>query len=295
MFLVLVVVVVGLGFIGSFAFSFNLFGNFTRGVKTERVDITFQGVERHYIVAHPRRVKGTPQILVMLHGGGFSDRAMQSRTGADGLVGKSNFVIYPEATDGIKVIPGTQGLWNAGDCCGEAAENGVDDVAFIEAVVDQVRAEYGISTSKFYVAGLSNGGMMAYKLACEIPERLNGVASVAGTIAEPNCQPADTVPLLHIHALDDQAVLYDGGCGPDCTSGHDHQSVADAVDFWAAEAGCGDATKVTYDKSGGSCVTYRGCDAPVSLCTLNSGGHEWPGTDSPTGFDATNMIWQYFK
>lgn len=103
--------------------------------------------------------------------------------------------------------------WNAGDCCGAAAQQGVDDVAFLRAVADGAVAEGLTHPESFFLFGHSNGAMMAYRFACAHPERLAGVVAVSGTLTTQGCGSAEGVTLLTIHGLLDIRVPYEGGQG----------------------------------------------------------------------------------
>src|SRR5690606_19317480 len=103
--------------------------------------------------------------------------------------------------------------WNAGNCCGRARDENVDDVAFLRAVVADVSRRASIASQRVYAIGMSNGAMMSYRLACEAGDVFHGIMTVAGTDNTKQCQPQQPVPVLHIHASDDPLVLFDGGAG----------------------------------------------------------------------------------
>src|SRR5690606_6342607 len=88
-----------------------------------------------------------------------------------------------------------------------------DDVGFLKAVIADLGRRLRIDASRVYATGMSNGGMMAYRLACEASDVFRGIAAVAGTDNTRNCRPARPVPVLHIHARDDDRVLFEGGAG----------------------------------------------------------------------------------
>jgi polyhydroxybutyrate depolymerase len=90
-------------------------------------------------------------------------------------------------------------FWNVGDCCGPPVREGVDDVAFIDALLDDLAGAYSVDPKRDFAAGMSNGAMMAYRLASELSGRIPAVATVAGTMATEGCSPTRPVPVLHVH------------------------------------------------------------------------------------------------
>jgi polyhydroxybutyrate depolymerase len=150
--------------------------------------------------------KGTRvPLVVVLHGGfGVADGAAK-QTGFDAQAERGKFlVVYPQ---------GILRSWNAGICCGPAMKNNVDDVRFITTLLDRLEADYRIDTRRVYATGISNGGMMAYRLACEAPDRFAAIAPVAATLTISGCRPPQPVSLLHIHGMEDGNVPFAGGVG----------------------------------------------------------------------------------
>ena len=97
-------------------------------------------------------------------------------------------------------------------CTGSpTCEDGVDDVPFFEALLDEIGAWADVDPDRVFATGISNGGAMSYRLACDMPERIAGIASVAGMNAAetaPGCTPSEPVPVLHIHGTDDPCAPY---------------------------------------------------------------------------------------
>jgi polyhydroxybutyrate depolymerase len=152
-------------------------------------------------------------------------------------------------------------------------------------VVADVQARVRIDPARVYATGMSNGGMMAHRLACEAADVFRAVAAVAGTEAVPNCQPSRPVSVLHIHALDDTHVLYQGGAGADAFRDRsqvmDFVSVPVTMSRWAQRLQCALPPKPVLAQPGARCEAYAGCagGAQLQLCTVDSGGHSWPGAD----------------
>lgn len=114
--------------------------------------------------------------------------------------------------DFVAVFPqGVEDSWNAGGCCGDASAEDVDDVAFLDDLIDQLVADDGVDPKRIYLTGYSNGGMMTYRYACERPDRLAGAASVAGTDFDDHCDPTEAIPFIQISGEEDPVVPVLGG------------------------------------------------------------------------------------
>jgi polyhydroxybutyrate depolymerase len=187
--------------------------------------------------------------------------------------------------------------WNAGVCCGSAASSGADDTAWILAVLDGLEAELCVDSDRVYATGLSNGAFMAYRLACEAADRFAAVAPVAGVVGTPTCAPSRPVPIFHVHGTSDPIIPYGGG------GWNGNEPVATTIDRWVTANAC-TTTTTTYQHGDATCVTRGGCTdgADVTLCTIDGGGHQWPGGDSigtisGTKSDdliATEAMWAFF-
>lgn len=144
----------------------------------------------------PRLAEGRPA-MVVLHGL-LSDPADAARsTGFDALADRDGVLVaYPE---------GVRKSFNAGLCCGESVVQGVDDVAFLTDVINDLRAR---GAGRISVVGFSNGAMMAYRIGCARPDLVDTVGAMSGTLEIPRCQ--GPIRALHIHGALDTAVPYDG-------------------------------------------------------------------------------------
>jgi polyhydroxybutyrate depolymerase len=155
----------------------------------------------------------TPAPLVMLlHG---------HAPGQDGQAIESYFQLVPVAEANTFLYVAPNGLmdstgvrfWNATDACCDFDNTGVDDVAYLGQVIDDMSARYNVDPARIYVGGFSNGAFMAHRLGCDLADRLAAVISVSGaTWNDPSrCQPAANISVLEIHGTADMNVLYDGG------------------------------------------------------------------------------------
>ncbi|PKO48906.1 MAG: poly(3-hydroxybutyrate) depolymerase [Betaproteobacteria bacterium HGW-Betaproteobacteria-4] len=274
--------------------------------------VTHQGLNRRYLVHVPRRddpLKPAPLVLAFHGGGGHAEFvADEARYGLIGKADKEGFVVvFP---NGYSRLPGGRfATWNAGGCCGAARDGNVDDVGFARAVVAAVRAQLPIDPERIFATGMSNGGMMSHRLACEAGDLFRAVASVAGTDATTSCSPSRAVSVLHIHARDDTHVLFNGGAGEgafrDASKIMDFVSVPETMARWARRNRCGAAPTAVRAWPEAHCETYSGCADGVALqlCVTDDGGHSWPGAQrvrrgkSPasTALDANDTIWAFFR
>ena len=263
------------------------------------------GQQREFLVHVPAsyRAETSVPLVLALHGGGGSMQIM-ARDRLYGLVSQSEasgwIVVFP---NGFSRLPGGRlATWNAGICCGAARDRGSDDVGFLRAVVADVQRRLNVDPKRVFATGMSNGGMMSYRLACEASDVFRAIASVAGTDGTANCTPERPVSVFHIHARDDDRVLFHGGSGSASNTHADFVSVADTVDKWVKLDACRGPVQRQTDQPGVVCEVRSGCGggAEVRLCVTDTGGHAWPGGrkalggKGSTAMNATEAIWEFF-
>jgi polyhydroxybutyrate depolymerase len=266
--------------------------------------LTFAGRERAYLAHLPPAIGNSPlPLVIVLHGGGGNAESAAKMTGMNALADNENFiVVYPDGTGKLNDLLLT---WNSGNCCGYALDNQIDDVDFIRALIEKLARDYPIDARRVYATGISNGGMMSYRLACELSDKLAAIAPVAGAL-NVECKPAQPVSVIAFHGTNDQNVPYNGGIGAKGIDPHprEDKSVAYAMTFWAQFDKC--APMPARDERGNIVHnTYANCanGAGVELYTIKGGGHAWPGgdrltllLDAPTKeISATELMWQFFR
>lgn len=238
---------------------------FGPGVHTS-ITVDVDGVERRYDLFVPTTYDPTADapLVVNFHGllGSPSQQAdfSQFNPYADN---HGMLVAYPE---------GIGQSFNAGVCCGTASSTGVDDVGFARALVQDVAAKMCVDPKRVYATGMSNGGHMAHRLACEAADVFAAAASVTGvlSLAGP-CAPSRPISMVQYHGTADTIVSYNG-----------FPAVPAMMEQWAARNGCSAQSEVIFDQGDMLCETWPGCDAgvEVTLCTIEGGGHCWPGNAS---------------
>lgn len=257
-----------------------------------RHTIKHGGVEREYYLYTPKTGSGTARpLVVVLHGGGGNPHQVARSTGFSEVAKREGFIVaYPA---GIGHVP----TWNAGTCCGYAERTQVDDVGFLDKMVKDIEKKQNIDVTRIYATGMSNGGMMAYRLGCELSGTFAAIAPVAGAFNVKQCEATGRPSLIIFHALDDKHVRYEGGMSTEGLRARigrnlaPDTSIADSMKFWLEEDYCRDFP-AHEDGVGYKKITYFCAeDRHVVLYTLDQGGHSWP-RDS---IDATDEIWRFFR
>jgi polyhydroxybutyrate depolymerase len=249
-------------------------------------------------------------LVVALHGGGGTAEQMMSFSHFNAIAAREGFAVaYPQ---------GISRRWNDGRVFRGRSETDADDVAFVRAVVADI-AEKGtlLDRKRIFAAGISNGGFMSFRLACDAADLFAAVAPVTATLPAdlgPRCRPAQRVAVLVINGTADPLVPYAGGqVRAMFTLRGEIWSTDRTVAFWAKQNGCVEppdvramADRDTADGSRVIDVSYVRCAGPrVRLLRVEGGGHTWPGRAQylpvawvgPTNrdIDATEVIWRFFK
>ena len=254
--------------------------------------IAVKGLSRTYLVHLPSEYDGQsplPLVLV-LHGATESPEGVEQLSGMSGKADKENFIaVYPRGT-------GRLPTWNAGNCCGFAQQNNVDDVAFLGALIEKIEHDYAVDAKRVYATGISNGAMMSYRLACELSDKIAAIAPVEGAQDTP-CHPSSPVGVIIFHGTADHLVPFNGGSTPfQVGSRRSDTPVADAVAFWVKKNGCAD--NPSHDETSAVHVDkYLNCksDRTVELYAIQGGHHMWPGVPmSGNSVPATDLIWSFF-
>lgn len=262
------------------------------------------GLTRTYLVYLPAAARsGRPlPLLLSLHG--------RLGTGA-GQARLTNFDAVANAFGFIVVSPdGYQRSWADGRGTSPADKAGVNDVAFLGALLDQVMARNRVDPTRVYVAGMSNGGFMAERLGCDLASRFAAIAVVAANFDQglaARCAPAHPLPVILIHGSNDPLVPEAGGL----LEGEPILSTLATVSRWASLAGCGAAPAVASlpvlvnDGTSVQRSTYTGCHngARVVYDDVIGGGHAWPDGEqylpvavigkTSRNLNASEVIWQF--
>ncbi len=256
--------------------------------------------------------------IIALHGRGTNGKGMMlvTKKGFNRIADKEGFlVVYPD---------GIERNWNDGrrdeEANDRAHRENIDDVGFISALINFMIAEYNADPQRIYITGISNGAMMAYRLACELSHRIAAIAPVDGNIPyllADECSPSEPVSVLAINNVLDPLVPFKGG------EVHNHKktiklgrvlSVQESIAFWVKWNRCHKDPIVTVipdtDPDDGTRVIKevygKGSNGTeVSLYSIEGGGHTWPGGfqylpkrrigRTSRDIDANEVIWSFFK
>jgi polyhydroxybutyrate depolymerase len=272
--------------------------------------------DRPYLLYLPESYSSNKKfpLLLMLHGGGGSAAQFARSIAIEQEADQFEFVVV--FANGTNRFENSQVLrtWNSGHCCTFALENNIDDVGFLSALINELSAVLSIDPERLFVAGLSNGGMMANRLAAERSDIFAGAAVIAGSLggyAEPGAviyipeQPDQSIHYLAIHGRLDQNVLYAGGHGPNTTGDRIDLSVDEQMSFWANTNGCGAEPTVHFEADDLIRIAnYENCitQGNTQLITLENAGHAWPGAresaiaDVPSQLiNANQVIFEFFS
>jgi polyhydroxybutyrate depolymerase len=241
-------------------------------------------------------------LVIGIHGTGGNARQFAEQYAFSRKADEAGFIaVYPE---GVKK-PGVLGLrtWNAGTCCDFAAENNIRDVEFIRLLSEQLAEKYNVDGKRIYLVGISNGGMLAYRLAAELKGKFTAMAVVSGTMmTESFPADAELIPILHIHSIKDEKVPYTGGVG---IGGYYFTNVDSVLNKWAEAGRCSPGKTLKEESELYSKWEWTPCaqGSTVNLYLTNDGGHSWPGgvksrpaADAPSrAFNATDLIWDFLS
>ena len=266
--------------------------------------LTLDGRQRTYVLHIPSTYNGSqPLPLVFDFHGGLGNASTQMRTSNfEPLADEKGFiVVYPNGTGllGDKLL-----TWNSGTCCGYAVKNNIDDVGFARAIIADIESSYKIDGKRIYATGLSNGGIMSQRLACDASDIFAAIGPVSGTLNYPECQPKEPVSIIEFHGTADQHLPYAGGVGDKSLTDVSFVSVKDTIAAWIKFDQCS-TTLQTNTFADIQNDTYSHCanGTAVELYTILGGGHAWPGGNGPAwpGGDqpthtisATNFMWDFF-
>ena len=273
----------------------------------------FGGLKRRYDVHLPAGYDGKTAlpVVIYLHGGGGNISGSRN----DGWIETANankfILVSPAGTGELpnRLLTWNAGQWAGGACCGWAYEHQVDDVGFVLTVIDEVSKAYSVDSQRVYVTGMSNGAMLAYRIACEQTDQVAAVAVVASPGIPDGCAPTRPVAVMHIHGTADPCVPYDGGPGGGCARNNRTFEAMPAqamVDTWRELYSCEANPAITYQNGQASCLTYGPClgNTEVRFCTIQGGGHTWPDGPQylpveiigPTNGDMGNgQIWEFLS
>lgn len=218
-------------------------------------------------------------LFIVLHGSRARGAAVREQSGMDSVADAHGVLVaYPDGRGGIF---GVNTDWNAGDCCGEPQQAGVDDIAFLRRLVADVAARLPVDRHRIYVIGFSDGGRMAYRTACEMSSEVAAVAIVAGSLTTARCAPLRAVPTVAFHGTSDDEVLYgDSAHTAPRVVVSGAEALPPSVRFWLSANRCG---SVMERRVQNALIRFTGvrCAGDVTFFSVTGAGHAWPTPASP--------------
>ncbi len=262
--------------------------------QVENKTLIHDGNDREYIVYTPSDYDGNEPLPLLFCFHGFTSNAnlLMIYSRFNNLAESENFIaVYPQ---GLLFNGSTH--WNVG---GFTLGSNVDDVGFVDVLLDDLVSEYNIDESRVYSTGMSNGGYMSFLLACQMSDRITAVASVTGSMTPQTydaCNPQRIVPVLQVHGDADGTVPYNGAFWS--------KSIDEVISYWSSHNNCdeeADLYNVNDSNSlDGSTVEQFVYDQG-SNCTsvihfkVNGGDHDWPGAWGNMDINATNEVWNFLS
>lgn len=258
----------------------------------ERADITVNGEQRSFLYYVPASRSANPGIVMGLHGGRGSGATFIGQT--------PSMLSYADALGFIAVYPDANGNWNDGRI------NFADrpsDVAFLSAVIDWMAVNQSADRSRVFVTGASNGGAMSYKMACDAPGLVAGIAPIISSLTASlyaACNPSQPVPVVMFNGTEDPLNVYEGGKATSRLAQFAPQEdtmtgVEVTAGFWAEVNGCAGGTSAedlpdrTNDGTTVTLIRYDCAGPAVWLYRINGGGHSVPGM-APPGRVAERLV-----
>jgi polyhydroxybutyrate depolymerase len=262
-------------------------------------------LSRSYLVHIPARYdpRNPTPVVLALHSAAMNGASMARFCGLSEKADRAGFiVVYPNGTGSTPLFL----YWDAGGVRGRVS----DDVGYIARLLDDVATVVNVDPKRVFATGMSNGGMMCYRLAAELSDRIAAIAPVSGTMAIETCQPRRPVSVLHFHGTNDGLVLF-GGPDDRIPKNLRFLSVDDATRAWAKTNGCPSTPLVARlpDSADDGLTVVRKTYGPgkegseVVLYVIEGGGHTWPGRDplvpflgkSTKDISANDLIWEFFE
>ncbi len=247
-------------------------------------------------------------LVIAFHGGGSNAEQMVQFCGLNETADEHGFVVvYPNGTGRTERAK----TFNGGNCCGYAQRQNADDVKFTKAVIDEAGQLAPIDAKLIYAIGMSNGEIMAYRVADEMAGTVAAIAPVAGPMGKAECSPSRPVPVCHFHGDEDEFAAYGGGPGKRSLSRTDFFSVEHSLSQWIKANTCGTkpvVTELDTEVEDGTAITlyeYTNDDgeALVVHYKITEGGHTWPGQQpklrflgkSTANLNANEAMWAFFQ
>lgn len=257
------------------------FGGIPEIEALERRSVKVGELDREYLLAIPEgaATAGSLPVVLGFHGGGGNPMQFAAQSQLHTRATDRGFVVAYPAGYGTVGELGLVANWNSSDhCCGPAFELQVDDTAFVRAVLADIGSLIQVDANRVFAVGQSNGGMLSYRLACELSEQISAIAVSAGSMNLEGCRPERPVSVLVFHGTEDPIHPYAGGTGVLPRFQMSFDGALRTVARWVSFNECG---PIPDTRREGSVVitAYQGGreGSEVVLHSVIGMGHQWPG------------------
>jgi len=261
--------------------------------KSGKHQVTHAGEQRSYQLHVPKGYDPSQPTALVLNFHGRTVTALGEAAVAQELLSG----LYAKGDSAGFIVVNPQGLtqngeqtWNAGLCC--STDKDRDDVGYVDALIAQLKQTLCIDDKRIYATGISNGGFMSHRLACERANVFAAVAPVAAYNTMLSCKPSRAIPMISFNGTTDPLVSYGWS--------------TDSNQAWVARDGCNPTPTQTFENGDSHCDTYAGCKegAEIVFCTVEGGGHTWPGGagffsiglgKTTKDLRANDAMWEFFQ
>ena len=265
---------------------------------TERCSLTHKGLDRYYLIYTPTTITDNDEapVLFALHGYGSSAETHKAYTMHEPFANTNKaIVVYAQGYKLETALTSSSSHWNVGAW---TIGSTVDDIDFINTVIDLIDDKAVINKNRIYSSGMSNGGFMSYNLACNLSSRIAAIVSVTGSFSSEmlaDCNPEHPTPVMQIHGTLDPTVPFNGN------SALGMVPIETTLEFWADYNLCNPVPEISvidfFDL--GMSVdhkVYKECQNNVRVELFKSSGmaHTWP-IESIYGVGATKEIWSFIN
>jgi len=264
-----------------------------------RCEFTHGNLLRYYYIHQPHpEAQGSSSVLFNLHGYGSNALAQMQYGDFRDLANnkESNFIlIHPQGAPLNTALTSSASHWNSG---GWTIGSTVDDVDFIDTIINFISQKYDINANRIYSTGMSNGGFMSYHLACNLSSKIAAVASVTGSMSVQtydSCDPSRPIAVMQIHGLLDGVVPFEG------KTELGMKSIEDVIEYWSSFNSCTpepiiDLSEYIDPNEIIEHIKYINClnNVQVELYKIESMGHVWPN-ENQYRISASKTIWDFIN
>lgn len=284
---------------------------------SEHRTVIHDGLERDYIIHVPSNINQDSPLVVVIHGYTSSAETIKTYSGMNDIANREGFIaVYPQGTVGSDGNTFFQVGYDF------HSDSTVDDVSFIRYLVNSLTQEFNLKRQKAFATGMSNGGDMAYLLACTSSDLFEAVASVTGVMMKQtmdNCELDNPVPIFEIHGTADDISFFDGDIN-NATGWGAYYGLPETIDFFVEKYQLAQKSEeliLSKDEGAPNDIFFErywteGIETEVWMYRIEGGGHIWPGAgvkltwwnnpllryyfgSGENEISASEAVWMFFK